>query len=73
MEKISEWFKEENDYFYNKGKNLGIQLEKENKDNFFVINLIEGTDFSTEKIASLAGVSVEFVEIIRKELKEKKN
>ena len=65
MEKISKYFKEENDYFYNKGR----KLEKK----IFVVKLIEGTDFSPEKIASLADVSVEFVETVCKELKEKKN
>ncbi len=67
MEKISKYFVEENDYFYNKGRNLEKKI--------FVTNLIENVNFnfSNSDIASLASVSVEFVEQIRKELKEKKN
>ena len=69
MEKISEWFKEEDDYFVRKNVNKA----NIKKDTTFVTNLIEGTDTSNEEIATLVGVSVEFVEQIRKELKEKKN
>ena len=67
MEKISKYFKEENDYFYRKGQKI--------KDKNFVTSLIESPNFkfTNEDIASLANVSVEFVEQIRKELKEKRN
>lgn len=79
MEKISKYFVEENDYFFNKGKKLGIELgkelEKQNDQKFFVTNLIQNTNFnfSDQDIASLASVLVAFVETVRKELKEKKN
>ena len=38
------------------------------KDFSFVRSLIEGTDFSDEKIANLASVSLEFVQKARTEL-----
>jgi len=45
------------------------QLEKSNR--LFVGNLLSGTDFSDEKIASLANVSVEFVHQIKEEKENK--
>jgi len=41
---------------------IKVQEEREKNSRLFVENLLKGTDFSLEKIASLAGVSVAFVE-----------
>lgn len=64
----------------NKTKTMGIreqilQITKEEatleKNTVFVTNLIEQTDFSDEKIAGLAQVSITFVQQIRKKLNSK--
>ena len=72
----------ENDYLYKKGTEKGIEkgIEKgvaqttEKKNYLFVVALCEDKDihYSNEKIASLVGVSVDYVEKIRKELATKK-
>ena len=46
----------------------GIEKGIEKKNRIFVTNLLEETDFSNEKIALMADVSVAFVKKIRKEL-----
>jgi len=38
----------------------------------FVRNLLKGTEFSMDKIASLVGVSVDFVKEVKKTVKKKK-
>ena len=52
-------------------KEEGRAEERAKADFQFVKNLIEGTDFSDEKIAGLASVSVEFVRRIKAELQGK--
>ncbi len=52
----------EQDYLYQTGIEKGI----ESKVYDFVRNLLEKTDFSFEKIALLADVSIDFVEKIAK-------
>ena len=46
-----------------------VMVGKEQKEISVIKNLLTQTDFSDEKIASIAGVEVSFVEEIRKELK----
>ncbi len=52
-------------------KEEGRAEERAKADFQFVKNLIGGTDFSDEKIAGLASVSVEFVRRIKAELQGK--
>lgn len=61
MDSISQYIKIEEDVLYLKG------IEAKNRQ--FVISLLNGTDFSTEKIANLASVDVEFVEKMKAENK----
>jgi hypothetical protein len=51
------------------GKAEGRLETSYEKETLFVQGLLQGTDFDPEKIASLASVSVEFVEKIRRSLK----
>ena len=46
-----------------------VMVGKEQKEISVIKNLLTQTDFSDEKIASIAGVEVSFVEEIRKEMK----
>jgi hypothetical protein len=59
MDSISQYIKIEEDILYLKG----IEAQKSQ----FVISLLNGTDFSVEKIANLASVSVDFVKKIKAE------
>jgi hypothetical protein len=61
MDSISQYIKIEEDVLYLKG----IEAQKRQ----FVISLLNGTDFSAEKIANLASVSIEFVEQMKAENK----
>jgi hypothetical protein len=65
LEKMPFHYNIEQDYLYKtgikKGIERGIQTGMESKSHDFVVNLLQNTDFSFEKIALLAGVSVEFV------------
>ncbi|WP_177181230.1 hypothetical protein [Parapedobacter koreensis] len=55
------------DYAINEvSKEIGLK-----KDFSFVKNLIEGTNFSDEKIADLASVSLEFVNKVKSEIQAK--
>ncbi|SEM17881.1 hypothetical protein SAMN05216436_102145 [bacterium A37T11] len=70
MLKAASFFKEERDPFYKRGEVKG----EEKKSYEFVTNLVLNTDFNDAKIASLAVVTVEFVQKIRASLaKQKKN
>ena len=81
MDSISQYIKIEEDVLFLKGIEKGIErgieegIEKgiestsEKKNRQFVISLLNGTDFSVEKIANLASVSVDFVEKIKAEIK----
>ena len=51
-----------------KGIEIGTEKTKHAEKRLFVTNLITETEFSNEKIAKLAYVSIEFIEQIRKEL-----
>jgi flagellar biosynthesis/type III secretory pathway protein FliH len=50
------------------GIEKGSEDTSESKSRQFVISLLTGTDFSVEKIANLASVSIEFVEKIKAEM-----
>jgi hypothetical protein len=65
MDSISQYIKIEEDVLYLKG----VESTSENKNRQFVISLLNGTDFSVEKIANLASVSIEFVEQMKAENK----
>ena len=51
-----------------KGIDLGIEKEKNNKELQFATSLIISTNFDDEKIAILLGVSVEYVQNLRVEI-----
>jgi hypothetical protein len=61
LEKMPFHYNIEQDYLYKTGIKKGIETGIESKSHDFVVNLLQNTDFSFEKIALLAGVSVEFV------------
>lgn len=61
MDSISQYIKIGEDVLYLKG----IEAQKRQ----FVISLLNGTDFSTEKNANLASVSIDFVEKMKAENK----
>ena len=65
MDSISQYIKIEEDVLYLKG----VESTSENKNRQFVISLLNGTDFSVEKIANLASVSIDFVEKMKAENK----
>jgi hypothetical protein len=66
MESVSKYFKEEDDFLFERGEAKG----EVKKDNFFVKNLILESDWSDERIARISGVSVEFVKGVRETLKK---
>jgi hypothetical protein len=72
MEHVSTFFKEENDIFYKVGEKRGFEkgsIETSGKEKeLFVNNLLSQTDFTTAKIAALAGVTEAFVKKIKKGL-----
>jgi hypothetical protein len=51
-------------------KMVAQEEAKEEAEESFVRNLVTGTDFDTEKIASLAKVTVEFVDEIKERLQQ---
>jgi hypothetical protein len=63
MESISHYIKPEDDHFYKKGVEIGI--EKENQK--VILNLLRKTPFDNEQIAEIVNVPVALVESIRKE------
>lgn len=56
------------EYLKAEGREEGIEVGKEQATAAFVENLLKGSGFSIEKIASLANVSVEFVKEIKSKL-----
>jgi predicted transposase/invertase (TIGR01784 family) len=64
MERVSSFFKEENDIFYQVGEKRGLEKGKA----LFIKYLLTQTDYSSEKIAKEADVPVSFVENIRASL-----
>jgi DNA-dependent RNA polymerase auxiliary subunit epsilon len=62
-------FDYETDTLYLKGAEKGIVQGIEKKNSVFVRNLLLTTDFSNERIALLADVTVEYVQKARLELK----
>ncbi len=50
------------------GLEKGVQKGRQEAQRVIVANLLAGTEFSTDKIASLANVSVAFVEEVRQEM-----
>lgn len=63
MESVSTFFKEENDFLYQKGE--------QKKSHSVVVNLIKELGLSDERAAKIAEVSLEFVKQVREELKKK--
>ncbi|MEJ2881935.1 hypothetical protein [Pedobacter sp. GR22-6] len=72
MQSISTFFKEEKDFLYRKGKELGEQTGRAKKARAVVENLLTKAGFSDENAAEIAEVSLEFVQQIRAELGTKK-
>lgn len=66
MESVSKYFKEENDFLFKKGEVKG----EVKKDGLFVTNLLLESDWSDERIAHIAAVSIEFVKSVRETLKK---
>lgn len=74
MESISKYFKEEKDFLYVKGHERGLtqgMSQKEFEKNVsFTKSLIQETAFDDIKIASLVGVTVDFVVQIRESIEK---
>jgi hypothetical protein len=66
METVSKFFKEENDFLYQKGEVKAREEERLK----FVTNLLTQSVFPDEQIAGLAGVTVSFVKGVRDGLKK---
>ncbi len=60
IQNMAKYIDAENDYLYIKGQ----QSEQEK----FVTNLLTDSDFSTERIAKIAGVPIEFVKSLQQKL-----
>jgi hypothetical protein len=58
----------ETDIRYLQGIDKGIEKEKLASKITFVKSLLNEKDFSTKRIASIVGVSIEFVEKIKKDI-----
>jgi hypothetical protein len=63
MESITQYIKPEDDYFYKKGVEMGVEKDKQE----VVISLLRKTSFSNEQIAEIVNVPVSLVERIRKD------
>ncbi|GAB4051021.1 RpnC/YadD family protein [Spirosoma litoris] len=72
MEKLTQYFKEQEDPFYKKGERLGFSVGLENGRKqgieLVVSNLLRETALSISEIARLAEVPISFVEALKKEL-----
>ena len=67
MDSIAEYIKEERDVLFLRGLDKGQEKEQEK----FVRNLLTESDFTIEKIAKIAGVTVDFVKSIHMQLTAK--
>ena len=67
MDSIAEYIKEERDVLFLRGLDKGQEKEQEK----FVRNLLTESDFTIEKIAKIAGVTVDFVKSIHRQLTAK--
>ncbi|GAB4023144.1 hypothetical protein GCM10028773_39080 [Spirosoma koreense] len=68
MEKLTQFFKEQEDPFFQKGERLGFDRGLENGKRLVILNLLKETNFSIHKIARLADVQVSLVEQLKKGL-----
>jgi hypothetical protein len=64
MDSIAKYFSEEKDPLFQRGA--------KKKESSFVSSLIRETEFDDQKIASLAGVSLDFIEKVRSEINKAK-
>jgi hypothetical protein len=71
METVTKFFKEENDFLYQKGEIKGSTKGKEEKSHEVVKNLIIKLGLSDEQAADVAAVPVEYIAMVRAELKKK--
>ena len=79
MQKVSTFFKEENDFFYKRGEAKGIAkgeikgaiLAEERKSMVVVENLVVKLGLADEQIVELAEVELAFVQKIRSGLNKK--
>jgi DNA-dependent RNA polymerase auxiliary subunit epsilon len=67
MDSIAEYIKEERDVLYLRGLDKGQEKEQEK----FVRNLLTESDFTIEKIAQIAGVTLDFINSIQRQLSGK--
>ena len=72
MENISYYINVEEDVFYRKGEAVGEAIGEAKKSRKIVQSLLLESNFSVEKIAHLADVSIDFVLEIKKELASNK-
>ena len=67
MDSIAEYIKEERDVLFLRGLDKGQQTEQIK----FVKNLLQKLDLTVSQIADIAGVSVDFVKSVQRQLEEK--
>jgi hypothetical protein len=67
MDSIAEYIKEERDVLFLRGLDKGQEKEQEK----FVRNLLTESDFTIDKIAKIAGVTMDFVNSIKRQLSHK--
>lgn len=72
MDSLAKHIRMENDPWFKKGREEGQEIGREeatrHKDEQFVESLLKNTDFDAAKIALLAGVTVEWVEEVKRKL-----
>lgn len=68
MDSIAQYINEERDVLYLRGLDKGQEKAREQEQTRFVTNLLLHSDFSVQKVAEMAGVSVEFVMEVQSKL-----
>jgi hypothetical protein len=71
MDSIAEYIKEERDVLFLRGLDKGEANAREKEQTKFVRNLLTDSDFTIDRIAKIAGVSVDFVLSVQRQLSEK--
>jgi hypothetical protein len=71
MQSVTTFFKEEDDYLYQKGEIKGEIKGEEKRTHAFVKNLIVKLGLSDEQAADVAAVPADYVAKVRAELKKK--
>jgi hypothetical protein len=71
MDSIAEYIKEERDVLFLRGLDKGEANAREKEQTKFVRNLLTDSDFTIDRIAKIAGVSVDFVLSVQRQLTTK--